>query len=83
MYFDIILTLIYKGFMKQIFKKYWKIFAFIIAGALVGFAYWRFIGCNSGTCPITANWHTSALMGGVLGFLISGTGKRNDEKSST
>ena len=57
--------------------------AFIIAGALAGFAYWRFIGCTGGSCPITANWHTSTLMGGLLGFLVSGTGKSKiNEKSS-
>jgi hypothetical protein len=69
--------------MKQFFRRYWKISAFTIAGALAGFAYWRFVGCTSGSCPITANWHTSTLVGGLLGFLVSETGKnQNNEKSS-
>jgi len=69
--------------MKQFFRKYWKVIAISSAGALVGFAYWRFVGCSSGSCPITSNWHTSTLMGGLMGFLISGTGKENkSEKSS-
>ncbi|KPK87375.1 MAG: hypothetical protein AMS27_02445 [Bacteroides sp. SM23_62_1] len=69
--------------MQQFLRKYWKVFAFSMAGALVGFAYWRFVGCTGGSCPITSNWHTSTLMGGLLGFLVSGTGKKqNNEKPS-
>lgn len=42
---------------------------FILAGIVGGFLYWRIIGCNSGTCPITANWHTSSILGGIMGYL--------------
>ena len=42
---------------------------FILAGALLGFFYYRFFGC-SGSCPITSSpWMTMVyfgLMGGVL-----------------
>ena len=40
-----------------------------IVGLLGGFLYWRFIGCKSGTCPITSNWHMSMLWGGIIGYL--------------
>jgi len=64
-------------------KKYWKPVAFTIIGVAAGFAYWRFVGCKSGTCPITSHWHTSALMGGLLGFLIGVPVKDNkSEKKS-
>ena len=43
----------------------------IALGLVAGFAYWRFIGCQSGTCGITANWHTSTLFGGVFGYLFA------------
>lgn len=39
-------------------------------GFLGGFLYWYFVGCNSGSCPIQSNWHTSTLYGGVIGFLL-------------
>lgn len=45
----------------------------IALGVLAGFAYWKFIGCQSGSCGITAKWHTSALFGGILGYLIGDT----------
>jgi uncharacterized protein DUF6132 len=52
--------------------------AFPVAlGASIGFAYWYFIGCTSGHCPITSTWTTSTLYGAVVGasFLIGGKKK--------
>ena len=45
-------------------------FAGIIAGALAGFLYWRFVGCLSGTCAITSSPVNSTIYGAVLGGLI-------------
>ncbi len=47
----------------------WKL-AGIAIGAMAGFAYWYFIGCTSGTCPIQSNWHTSTLYGGLIGYIL-------------
>lgn len=63
--------------MRAIVNKYWKIALFGTIGAGIGFAYWRFIGCSSGTCPITSNWHTSVLFGGLIGILAVPSGKKN------
>jgi peptidoglycan/LPS O-acetylase OafA/YrhL len=44
----------------------------IFIGALAGFAYYSFIGCTTGTCPITSNpWISTgygAFIGAVLAF---------------
>jgi hypothetical protein len=40
-------------------------------GGLAGFLYWRFIGCESGTCPIKSIWYWSTLYGLIFGYLIS------------
>lgn len=56
--------------MKALIHRYWISAIFTVAGAGLGFAYWRFIGCTSGTCPLTANWHTSTLFGGLIGMTI-------------
>ena len=69
--------------MNRIVDKYWKTALFTLAGAGIGFAYWRFIGCTSGTCPLTANWHTTTLFGGLIGMLAVRSGKksgRDEEK---
>lgn len=56
--------------MKDFFLKNWLTVGLISAGLLGGYLYWRFIGCTSGACPITSNWHTSVILGGLLGFII-------------
>lgn len=43
---------------------------FTLLGALGGFLYWRFIGCNSGSCPIRSVWYWSTLWGSAMGFLL-------------
>jgi hypothetical protein len=57
------------------FKKYmnWKNLKRalpIFAGAGLGYSYYYFIGCVSGTCPITSNPWISTTYGALLGFLI-------------
>ena len=43
---------------------------FALAGALGGFLYWKFVGCESGTCAIKSVWYWSTLWGVVVGYLI-------------
>ena len=45
----------------------------IVVGAAAGFAYYRFIGCSRGVCPITSNPYASTIYGAVMGALISGS----------
>lgn len=41
-----------------------------VLGAGGGFAYYYFVGCTSGTCPITSNPYISMIYGAVLGYLL-------------
>ncbi len=43
---------------------------FTLFGAIGGFLYWDFIGCESGTCAIKSVWYWSTLWGAVFGYLI-------------
>ncbi len=48
---------------------------FVIGGAIggiLGFLYYRLVGCPTGGCPLTSNPYTSTLYGMVLGALIGG-----------
>jgi outer membrane lipoprotein SlyB len=42
----------------------------VIAGAIAGFFYWKFIGCTSGTCYIQSNPFRMTLYGALMGGLI-------------
>jgi hypothetical protein len=42
----------------------------IVAGGTVGFLYYYFIGCQSGSCAITSNPWLSILWGAAFGYLL-------------
>lgn len=54
----------------NILKKYWK-YSFVLIGALGGYAYYYFIGCNSGSCPITSNPYISIMYGAFMGLILA------------
>ncbi|HPN33239.1 MAG TPA: hypothetical protein PK843_01890 [bacterium] len=43
----------------------------LLLGGLAGFAYYYFIGCRSGACPITGNPLISTAYGSLLGGLMT------------
>ncbi len=45
--------------------------AYPVIGGVVGFVFYRFIGCSTGACPITSNPVLSTLYGMFLGFVLS------------
>lgn len=50
-------------------------------GAAAGYAYYHFIGCNSGSCNITSNPLHSTLYGMLIGGVIAWKKKpANDSK---
>jgi hypothetical protein len=67
----------------QYIKKQWVIIAGAALGALGGYLYWHFIGCNSGTCPITSSPINSTLygilLGGLLGSMLKKEKKREEK----
>ena len=45
---------------------------FTVGGALVGLAYYYFVGCATGSCAITSNPINSMVYMGLIGWLLSG-----------
>ena len=55
------------------FKMIWnkvKLFLPVILGALGGFLYYNFIGCN-GSCAITSSPVNSTLYGSLIGLILT------------
>jgi hypothetical protein len=42
----------------------------MILGAVGGFLYWRFVGCQLGTCIIKSVWYLSTVWGMLISYLI-------------
>jgi hypothetical protein len=43
----------------------------VILGGVFGFFFYRFIGCKTGTCVITANPYISTIYWALLGGLVA------------
>ena len=56
--------------LKRIFQSKRIQIIFLIAGAISGFLYWRFVGCTSGTCAIKSVWYWTTLWGAAMGYLV-------------
>lgn len=52
----------------------------IVLGAVGGYLYYHYIGCNTGTCPITSKPLNSTLYGALLGAFLFNTFTGNKHK---
>ena len=71
--------------MKNFIKRFltWQLLVGILVGAAAGYAYYYFIGCNSGTCSITSNPVNSTLWGVLLGGVLFFKDKKSGKKNNT
>jgi hypothetical protein len=58
-----------------------KLGVFAVLGALGGFAYYAFIGCANGTCPITSNPYISTGYGALIGAVLGWERKQNSSQA--
>ncbi|MCB0729774.1 MAG: hypothetical protein KDC88_01975 [Ignavibacteriae bacterium] len=54
----------------------------VVGGAVLGYTYYHFIGCNSGSCAITSNPYISTAYGAFLGLIFAIPSKKKNEKPS-
>ena len=60
-------------------KKHKLILIGVVVGAIVGYLYYHFVGCASGTCVITSKPLNSTLYGALIGALIFETFKKENK----
>jgi len=65
--------------MENFIKKYKLGLIGIVLGGILGYAYYHFIGCNTGTCAITTKPINSSVYGMVMGYLILSTFEKTKE----
>lgn len=55
----------------------------VILGGVLGYAYYYYIGCRTGTCPITSNPWISTGYGALFALvLVWGTSKKKRDSSA-
>lgn len=57
--------------MKDWILNHKKNFLLLLIGAIAGYCYWYFVGCESGSCAITSVWYRTTIYGAVMGWLVS------------
>ena len=62
--------------MKMLLKRYWLPVTGILLGALGGYLYWRFVGCATGTFPISSSTFVRTIWRAVRGVLFLSSFKR-------
>jgi hypothetical protein len=62
------------------FKKYKLTIIGVILGAIGGYLYYHFVGCNSGTCAITSRPVNSTLYGALMGGLLLNIFKKENKR---
>ncbi|MCD2422117.1 DUF6132 family protein [Niabella pedocola] len=67
--------------MKKFAKSHLLVLAGMVAGAIAGYCYWKFIGCSSGSCVISSKPLNSAIYGAVMGGLLFSIFKKKEESS--
>lgn len=64
---------------KEFLKKYVWTISGIAVGAIGGYLYWRFVGCSTGTCPITSSPVNSSIWGAAMGGLLLSSFKQDKQ----
>lgn len=65
---------------REFFKKYQLTIIGVILGAIGGYLYYHFVGCNSGTCAITSKPLNSTLYGALMGGLFLNIFKKENKR---
>ncbi|MCU0445587.1 MAG: DUF6132 family protein [Microscillaceae bacterium] len=69
--------------MKLLFLAKFRGLISIIAGAIAGYAYWYYVGCSNGTCPISSVWYISTAYGALLGYTLTELAKTTKTQAKT
>ncbi len=70
-----------KAWMQQKLRTHYPILIGVALGMSGGYLYYHYIGCSSGSCPLTSNPWMSMLWGALMGYLLGDTFLSKTKKS--
>lgn len=56
-----------------------KIILFMVVGAVLGYTYFYFFGCET-NCSLKSDWRITTLYGSVIGLILAFPTKKKSEK---
>ncbi|MER3328328.1 MAG: DUF6132 family protein [Candidatus Kapaibacterium sp.] len=56
-----------------------KIFLFVTLGAVLGYTYFHFFGCDT-NCTLKSDWRITTLYGSFIGLILAFPTKRKSPK---
>lgn len=68
--------------LKKLLKNNYITLLGIGVGAIGGALYWNYVGCASGTCPITSSPINSTIYGALMGGLLFSSFRKKREKGA-
>jgi len=67
--------------MQQFIQKNSVTITGVVAGAIFGFFYWKWVGCSSGTCMISSKPFNSTAYFAVVGGLVFNMFKKDKNQT--
>ncbi len=67
--------------MKKWFNENRLVIVGVLAGALGGYLYWKYVGCLSGTCAITSKPLNSTIYFAIIGGLMFSLFKKKSKEN--
>jgi hypothetical protein len=67
--------------MKKWFNENRLVIVGVLAGALGGYLYWKYVGCLSGTCAITSKPLNSTIYFAIIGGLVFSLFKKQSKEN--
>lgn len=61
---------------------HWRTALGVLAGASAGALYAHFVGCRTGTCPLTSSPWSAGLYGALVGAVVGWPAARGREPAS-
>lgn len=61
-------------------SKYRVLLIGMAVGAVAGWLYWKYVGCVTGSCPITSQPVNSSVYGAVMGALVGDMFRKKENK---